>query len=69
MKKLIYQIKTEGNKLKEKNDEELNQKIEELKKRAEKEKLENFFKKERPNVIKKQNTILFLLYLFILRKI
>ena len=41
MKKLIYQIKTEGNKLKEKNDEELNQKIEELKKRAEKEKLEN----------------------------
>jgi len=41
MKKLIYEIKSEGNKLKEKNTEELNEKIQQLKKRAEKEKLEN----------------------------
>ena len=41
MKKLIYEIKSEANKLKEKNTEELNEKIQQLKKRAEKEKLEN----------------------------
>ena len=41
MKKLIYEIKSEANKLKEKNNEELNEKIQLLKKRAEKEKLEN----------------------------
>ena len=41
MKKLIYEIKSEGNKLREKNNEELNEKIQQLKKRAEKEKLEN----------------------------
>ena len=41
MKKLIYEIKSEANKLKEKNNEELNEKIQQLKKRAEKEKLEN----------------------------
>ena len=41
MKKLIYEIKSEANKLKEKNNDELNEKIHNLKKRAEKEKLEN----------------------------
>ena len=41
MKKLIYEIKSEANKLKEKNNDELNEKIQQLKKRAEKEKLEN----------------------------
>jgi preprotein translocase subunit SecA len=41
MKKLIYEIKSEASKLKEKNNEELNEKIQQLKKRAEKEKLEN----------------------------
>ena len=41
MKKLIYEIKSEANKLKEKNNDELNEKIYNLKKRAEKEKLEN----------------------------
>ena len=41
MKKLIYEIKSEGNKLREKNNDELSEKIQQLKKRAEKEKLEN----------------------------
>lgn len=41
MKKLIYEIKTEANKLEEKNQEELSEIIQHLKKRADKEKLEN----------------------------
>ena len=36
MKKLIYEIKSEGNKLKEKNNDELNEKIQQLKKEQKK---------------------------------
>jgi preprotein translocase subunit SecA len=41
MKKLIYDIKLESNKLKDKNEEEINKKINEIKKRSKTEKLDN----------------------------